>query len=84
MQEMDLQEKIWHIPFEQEVYWAQKAHKNWMQLGKKNKKIFQFAATRKHGKILFEKYGMIWKLVEDQNDILQVITSEFCRRLKKN
>lgn len=58
MQEKGIQDRIQQHRIEQEIYWTQKAHQNWINLGDKNTKIFKWHLLSGKGKILFEKLWM--------------------------
>lgn len=78
--EQDVHQQMQKQSIEQDMYWAQRAHKNWVLLGDKNNN-FQTMATRQTCRIS-RRNVKNWFL--DQFGILQVINSKFYRRFKRD
>lgn len=71
MQEKILQDTWHNHNIEQEIYWAQRAHQNWIALGDKNAKFFQTVTTiRKRKNTIYKTLDEIRIWSNNQNFVL--------------
>lgn len=76
MQEKALQDRLQKHALEQECYWSQRYHQNWIKFGDKNSKFFQTEATRKD--------NFIWKIIDEHgNWYRDQVFDEFRMKIQK-